>query len=68
MLHLAQAIMIMAGIGAIGTYITLQRLVLLAVAAALIGAAIASFYLTAWWPLAVGLLGAFVGFGSKAKL
>ena len=68
MLHLAQAMMIVGGIGAIATYITLQRLALLAVAAAFIGSAVGSYYLTAWWPLGVGILVASIGFGTKAKL
>ena len=60
--------MIVGGIGMIAVYITLQRLALLAGAAAFIGSSLASYYLSAWWPLGVGILVASIGSGSKAKL
>lgn len=68
MLHFTQAIFIIGGLGCVGSYITLQRPVLLLAAVAFIGTGVASLYFSAWWPLAVGLTGGVVVLRTKAKL
>jgi hypothetical protein len=58
-LHAVQALFALLGLGLFAAFAGSKQIGLLLAAVAFSGSTIASFQMMAWWPLAVGLAGAF---------